>query len=338
MKKRSQLVIPVFIPHEGCPYRCAFCNQSNISGTNSHNDHEKIQDVIRQYLRVHDINSLPDFREVAFYGGSFTGLTFERQKKLFNSVRPWIISKHIHSIRVSTHSLLVNESNISFLKDNNVRVVELGIQSTNNKVLRAVGRPCDIETVKDTVHLIRKNRLGLGLQLMPGLPGDEEAIFFKSVNDVIELKPDFVRIYPTLVIKNTQLYEMYKAKKYIPWNLDRMILLVKESMKKFKNANIPVIRVGLHSDPSMLENFIAGPYHPSFRYLVESLIARDKMAALIDRLEIIPSVITFKVPSREVSLYLGHKKDNIQALRNQFGIKTILFQQPGNHEDLQLVA
>ena len=338
MKKRSQLVIPVFIPHEGCPYRCAFCNQSKISGTNSHNDHEKIQDVIRQYLRVHDINSLPDFREVAFYGGSFTGLTFERQKKLFNAVRPWIISNHIHSIRVSTHSLLVNETNISFLKDNSVRVVELGIQSTNNKILRAVGRPCDIETVKDAVHLIRKNGLGLGLQLMPGLPGDEEAIFLKSVNDVIELKPDFVRIYPTLVIKNTQLYEMYKAKKYIPWSLDRMILLVKESMKKFKNANIPVIRVGLHSGPSMLKNLIAGPYHPSFRYLVESLIARENMVTLIDRLENVPSIIIFKVPSRQVSLYLGHKKDNIQALRNQFGIKKIMFQQTGNHEGLELVA
>ena len=155
---------------------------------------------------------------------------------------------------------------------------------------------------------------------------------------MIELEPDFVRIYPTLIIKNTQLYEMYKAKKYIPWSLKRMIELVKESMKKFKNANIPVIRVGLHAEPSMLENLIAGPYHPSFRYLVESLIARDKMAALIDRLEIIPPIITFKVPSREVSLYLGHKKDNIQALRNQFGVKNIIFQQTGNHEDLQLVA
>ncbi len=338
MKKRTQLIIPIFIPHEGCPYRCAFCNQSKISGTNRRKDDQNIQNVIREYFSALDGTALPDIREVAFYGGSFTGLSFERQKQLFNAVQPWIVSKHIHSIRISTHSLLVNETNISFLKDNNVRVVELGIQSTDNTVLRAVGRPCDIKTVKDAVHSIRKNGLGLGLQLMPGLPGDEENIFLKSVNDVIELKPDFVRIYPTLIIKNTQLYEMYKANKYIPWSLNRMIGLVKESMKKFKNANIPVIRVGLHSDPSMLENLIAGPYHPSFRYLVESLIARDKMAALINRLEIIPSMITFKVPSREVSLYLGHKKDNIQALKNQFGIKTILFQQTGNHEDLQLVA
>ena len=338
MKKRSQLVVPVFIPHEGCPYRCAFCNQSKISGTNKQDDHNNIHNVIKKYLSALDKNSLPEIREIAFYGGSFTGLTFERQKQLFNTVRPWIVSGEIHSIRVSTHSLLINETNISFLKDNNVRIVELGIQSTNNRVLRAVGRPCEFETVKNAVHLIRKNGLGLGLQLMPGLPGDEETIFLKSVNDVIELGPDFVRIYPTLIIKNTQLYELYKEKKYIPWGLDRMIGLVKESMKKFKKANIPVIRVGLHADPSMLENLIAGPYHPSFRYLVESLIARDKMAALIDRLEIIPQIITFKVPSREVSLYLGHKKDNIQALKNIFGIKKIIFQQVGNLENLQMIA
>ena len=338
MKKRGQLVIPVFIPHEGCPYRCAFCNQSKISGTNRQSDHKYIQNVIRKYFSSLDTNSVPEIREVAFYGGSFTGLTIERQRQLFDEVRPWILSGHIHSIRISTHSLLVNETNISFLKDNNVRIVELGIQSTSNKVLRAVGRPCEIETVKAAVHQIKKNGLRLGLQLMPGLPEDEESIFLQSVNDAIQLEPDFVRIYPTLVIKNTQLYEMYKAKKYVPWSLNRMIGLVKESVKKFKNANIPVIRVGLHADPSMLENLIAGPYHPSFRYLVESLIARDKMAALIDRLETIPPIITFKVPSREVSLYLGHKKDNIQALRNKFGVKNIIFQQTGNHEDLHLVA
>ena len=115
-------------------------------------------------------------------------------------------------------------------------------------------------------------------------------------------------------------------------------IVVKEAMKKFKIANIPIIRVGLHADPSMLENFVAGPYHPSFRYLVDSLIARDEMTALIEQLNFIPSVITFKVPSREVSLYLGHKNDNIQALRKQFGIKKIIFQQTGNHEVLQLGA
>jgi histone acetyltransferase (RNA polymerase elongator complex component) len=338
VKRRNQLIIPVFIPHEGCPYRCAFCNQSKITGVNQQSDEIVVNQTIRSYLDIFDSESLPEKREVAFYGGSFTGLPEERQKRLLHAVQPSIQSGEVHSIRVSTHSLLVNPRNISLLKDNNVKTVELGIQSTNDRVLQAVGRPCDFETVESAVDSIRKNRLELGLQLMPGLPEDNETIFMKSVSDVIGLKPDFVRIYPTLVIKNTKLYEMYKLGEYIPWKLNRMVRLVKEAILAFQKENIPVIRVGLHSDPSMLENLVDGPYHPAFRYLVDSLIAREKMFGMIDRLQRIPQTLTFKVPSRQVSLYLGHKKDNIQAIQNMYGINNILIQQIGDQENLELVA
>ena len=338
MKRRNQLIIPVFIPHEGCPYRCAFCNQSKITGVNQQSDEIVVNQTIRSYLDIFDSESLPEKRELAFYGGSFTGLPEDRQKRLLHAVQPSIQSGEVYSIRVSTHSLLVNLRNISLLKDNNVKTVELGIQSTNDRVLQAVGRPCDFETVESAVDSIRKNRLELGLQLMPGLPEDNETIFMKSVSDVIGLKPDFVRIYPTLVIKNTKLYEMYKLGEYIPWKLNRMVRLVKEAILAFQKENIPVIRVGLHSDPSMLENLVDGPYHPAFRYLVDSLIAREKMFCMIDRLQRIPQTLTFKVPSRQVSLYLGHKKDNIQAIQNMYGINNILIQQIGDQEKLQLVA
>jgi histone acetyltransferase (RNA polymerase elongator complex component) len=338
VKKRNQLIIPVFIPHEGCPYRCAFCNQSKITGVNQQSDEIIVSQTIQSYLDVFDSESLPDKREVAFYGGSFTGLPEERQKRLLHAVQPSIRSGAVHSIRVSTHSLLVSPQKISLLKENNVKTVELGIQSTNDRVLQAVGRPCDFKTVKSAVDSIRKNGLGLGLQLMPGLPEDDENIFMKSVQDVIGLTPDFVRIYPTLVIKNTELYEMYKLGKYLPWKLNRMVRLVKDSLIEFQKKNIPVIRVGLHADPSMLESLVDGPYHPAFRYLVDSLIARDKMFDLIDQLQKIPQTLTFKVPSRQVSLYLGHKKDNIQAIQNMYGINNILIQQIGDQEELQLVA
>ena len=338
MKRRNQLIIPVFIPHEGCPYRCAFCNQSKITGVNQQSDEIIVRQTIQSYLDVLDSEVLPEKREVAFYGGSFTGLPEERQKRLLHAVEPSIYSGEVHSIRVSTHSLLVNSHNISLLKENNVKTVELGIQSTNDRVLQAVGRPCDFDTVKSAVDTIRKDGLRLGLQLMPGLPEDDENIFMKSVQDVIGLMPDFVRIYPTLVIKNTELYEMYKLGKYLPWKLNRMVRLVKDALIAFQKENIPVIRVGLHADPSMLENFVDGPYHPAFRYLVDRLIAREKMFNLIDQLQKIPEAITFKVPSRQVSLYLGHKKDNIQAIQNMYGINNILIQQIGDQEDLQLVA
>ena len=338
MKRRNQLIIPVFIPHEGCPYRCAFCNQSKITGVDQQSDEIVVEQTIQSYLDVLDSDNLPKKREVAFYGGSFTGLSEERQRRLLHAVQPSIQSGEVHSIRVSTHSLLVNPNNISLLKENNVKTVELGIQSTNDRVLHAVGRPCDFETVKSAVDSIRKHGLSLGLQLMPGLPEDDETIFMKSVKDVIVLKPDFVRIYPTLVIKNTKLYEMYKLGEYIPWKLNRMVRLVKDALLAFQEENIPVIRVGLHSDTSMLENLVDGPYHPSFRYLVDSLIAREKMFDLIDELQSLPKTLTFRVPSRQVSLYLGHKKDNIQAIQNMYGINNIFIQQIGDQEDLQLVA
>jgi histone acetyltransferase (RNA polymerase elongator complex component) len=338
VKRRNQLIIPVFIPHEGCPYRCAFCNQSKITGVDQQSDEVIVGQTIQSYLDVFDSESLPEKREVAFYGGSFTGLSEERQKRLLHAVQPSIQSGEIHSIRVSTHSLLVNPHNLSLLKENSVRTVELGIQSTNDRVLQAVGRPCDFETVKSAVDSIRKKSLRLGLQLMPGLPEDDESIFMKSVKDVIGLKPDFVRIYPTLVIRNTKLYEMYKLGEYLPWKLDRMVRLVKDALLAFQKENISVIRVGLHSDPSMLENLVDGPYHPAFRYLVDSLIAREKMFDMIDGLQSLPKTLTFKVPSRQVSLYLGHKKDNIQAIQKLYGINNIFIQQIGDHEDLQLVA
>ena len=338
MKKRSQLVIPVFIPHEGCPYRCAFCNQSKITGTHVRSEQEIVHETIRTYLDALDSNNLPEKREVAFYGGSFTGLTVERQRKLFDAVMPWIKTGHIASIRVSTHSLLVDDINISFLKDNFVQVVELGVQSTNKDVLSAVGRPCGFATVQSAVKSIRKRELTLGLQLMPGLPKDDESTFLQSVKDVISLRPDFVRIYPTLVIRNTRLFELYNTGEYSPWSLDRMLQLVKVAMIEFEKAGIPVIRVGLHSDPSMLENLVDGPYHPSFRYLVDSLIARDKMVLLIEQLKKIPPDLTFKVPSNKVSLYLGHKKSNIRVIKKIFGINNIFLQQIDNQENLQLVA
>ena len=301
-------------------------------------DQEIVHETIQTYLDALGPNNLPEKREVAFYGGSFTGLTVERQSNLIDAVIPWIKTDHIHSIRVSTHSLLVDDINISFLKDNFVQVVELGIQSTNNDVLSAVGRPCRFATVQDAVKSIRKRNLSLGLQLMPGLPKDDESTFLQSVKDVIDLRPDFVRIYPTLVIRNTTLFEMYSRGEYLPWSLDRMLQLVKAAMIEFEKVDIPVIRVGLHSDPSMLENLVDGPYHPSFRYLVDSLIARDKMVSMIERLKNIPPELTFIVPSNKVSLYLGHKKNNIDKIKKLFGINNIFLQQTGNQEDLKLVA
>lgn len=338
MKDKKYLIVPIFVSHEGCPYRCSFCNQSNITGSNEKADRTKIKETLRTHLEDLDHNCLPDVRELAFFGGSFTGIPLERQEYLLSSVQPWILSGQIQSIRVSTHALFVDRARLARLKKYSVETVELGIQSTDNEVLKLVGRECPFEVVQSAVSRIREMGFRLGLQLMPGLPGDSEKIFQKSVDDVINLGPDFVRIYPTLVIKNTGIFDMYQQGTFTPWDMERMIEAVKKAVIQFEAAGIPVIRVGLHPDKSLLDNFVEGPYHPSFRYLVDSRIARDQMIHTIKALKDIPSSITFRVPSRKLSQFLGHKKENLSVIKSIFGLESINVRQDSVLEQLELVA
>ena len=201
-----------------------------------------------------------------------------------------------------------------------------------------VGRECPFNVILSAVYKIRKMGFRLGLQLMPGLPGDSEKKFRKSVKDVINLSPDFVRIYPTLVVKNTGLFDMYRQGTFTPWGLERMIEVVKEAVVQFERAGIPVIRVGLHPDQSLLKNYVDGPFHPSFRYLVDSRIARDQMINMIRALKQIPSSITFRVPAKRLSNFVGHKKENLSIIKNIFGLESINVQQGAIMEHLGLVA
>jgi histone acetyltransferase (RNA polymerase elongator complex component) len=338
VKKKKHAIIPVFVSHEGCPYRCSFCNQAKITGIEKKTDKRMLQKILRTHLDIKNSAHVPDKRELAFFGGSFTGIPLERQEYLLSAVQPWLLSGEIQSIRVSTHALLIDVIRLALLKKNHVKTVELGIQSTDNEVLELAGRECPFSVVQSAVKHIHAMGFSLGLQLMPGLPGDSEKKFQKSVADVISLSPDFVRIYPTLVIKNTGLFEMYKQGTFSPWKLDRMIETVKDAVMKFEKAGIKVIRIGLHPDPSLMENFVDGPFHPSFRYLVDSSIARERMIMMISSLKQIPLSITFRVPARKVSLYLGHKKENLKIIKNIFKLNSIKLQQDASREYLELVA
>ena len=297
-----------------------------------------LKDILRTHLEDLDRDNLPSRRELAFFGGSFTGIPLERQKYLLSAVQPWVLSGEIQSVRVSTHALFIDDMKLSLLRKNHVETVELGIQSTDEEVLKLAGRECPLDVIQSAVDKIHKTRFRLGLQLMPGLPGDNEEKFQKSVDNVISLKPSFVRIYPTLVIKNTGIFDMYQQGTYTPWSLERMIEAVKEAVVKFEQAGIKVIRVGLHPDPSLMESYVAGPFHPSFRYLVDSRIMRERMINMIRSLKQVPLSVTFRVPTRRVSLYLGHKKENLSIIKSIFGLDSISLQQDAIKDHLELVA
>jgi histone acetyltransferase (RNA polymerase elongator complex component) len=335
---RKQLIVPIFIPHQGCPYRCVFCNQTEISGQDKKADREKVLKPLQTYLKTLPLDELPEYREAAFYGGTFTGLPIERQKFLLSLIQPWIKDELIHAIRVSTHSLFIDPERLELLRVNNVKTVELGVQSTDPEVLKLAGRDTPIELLSKSAAMIRKNDFKLGLQLMPGLPGDTIQKFLKSVDDVLEMKPDFVRLYPALVIRNTALHDMYVRGAYRPWTIEKTIEALVAAVKKFSQAEIPVIRIGLHPEPSLLEGYVDGPIHPSMRYLVDCRISLERMVGILSQQGKLPDKVLFKVPSKQVSTYTGHKKENLIKLKDQFSLHEVSIQKGNDDCVLELVA
>ena len=335
---KKQLIVPIFIPHQGCPYRCVFCNQTEISGQDKKADRDKVLKPLQSYLKTLPLEELPEYREAAFYGGTFTGLPIDRQKYLLSLLQPWLEDGSIHAIRVSTHSLFIDSEKLELLKTNGVKTVELGVQSTDSEVLKHAGRETPMELLSKSAALIKKNDFKLGLQLMPGLPGDTVQKFIKSVNDVLEMKPDFVRLYPALVIRNTALHDMYNKGEYRPWDLGKTIEALSIAVKKFTKAGVPVIRIGLHPEPSLLEGYVDGPIHPSIRYLVDCKISLEKMIGILNMQEKLPDKVLFKVPSKQVSTYTGHKKENIIKLKDQFSLGEVSVQSGNDNCELELVA
>jgi len=319
----NRLIIPIFIPHQGCPYRCSFCDQKNISGVNMKTDKELVESTIDQYLKSSDSNARSKVCEVAFYGGSFTGLPLDRQSSLLSYVQPLIKEGKVQNIRVSTHPLFINEENLRNLRSFGVTTVELGIQSTDQNVLMRSGRECSWSAMDDAVKMIRGFGFNLGLQMMSGLPEDTEKTFAQTVKDVLNWNPDFVRIYPTLVIKGTEIHEMYLNKTFVPWSLEKTISVLKEAVLKFRNRKIPIIRLGLPSEPSMLENFVAGPYHPSIRYLIDCSIGLDELSAMVKELPVSQKSISFQVPMKKLSIYKGHKLENVNKIKESFNLNEV---------------
>ena len=338
MKKKKKLIVPIFIPHEGCPYRCIFCSQIDITGTRYKADKIHVLEVLKTYLGPNLNASKTRKCEVAFYGGSFTGLPKERQKKLLSVLRPFLDSGRIDSIRLSTHPLFIDSDRLDLIKANGVKTIELGVQSTSEQVLKKSGRPCSKLGLIKSVHLIKERNFLLGLQLMLGLPGDNESIFQNSVIDVVNMKPDFVRLYPTLVLRHTALFSMYEKGLYTPWSLERTLKSLKYAIKLFKQFNIPVIRVGVQPDRTLEENLVAGPFHPSLRYLVDCQLCLDSMVEKIFSITRLPKKILFRVPKKLLSVYIGNKRENINYIKDRFGFKEVILRGEDLCREIQLVT
>ncbi|RJP58552.1 MAG: radical SAM protein [Deltaproteobacteria bacterium] len=318
-------IIPIFVPHLGCPHQCIFCNQRNITGVSDPaTTPNLLEETVSLYLETW--GKKDGFKtQIAFYGGSFTGLDLELQKSLLSRAHNFISRGEVSSIRISTRPDYIDSEIVSLLEDYGVDTVELGVQSMADRVLTLSGRGHTSADVEMAVETIKGYDLELGLQIMPGLPGDTPDLIMNTVDKIIKIGPDFVRIYPTLVIKDTPLEKLYLRGGFLPMTLDEAVSICKNALVKFKIADIPVIRLGLQSTPELERQgtIIAGPYHPSFRHLVESAIFFDMAERLIEKSPLYDERLTFRVTSEDYSYFCGQKNGNIAKLKERYKKKDI---------------
>lgn len=314
--------IPIFVPHRGCPFDCVFCNQKRITGTQEEVTAQSVKSTIEQYLKT-----LPKENrriETAFFGGSFTGIPMEEQKELLSVAYEYLQKGLIDGIRLSTRPDYINRDILDNLKKYGVTTIELGVQSMADDVLKSANRGHSRENVINSVNLIKEYDFTLGLQMMTGLPGDTDEKSLYTADEIIKLKPDIVRIYPTLTIKDTFLEKMYYLGKYKPQTLEEAVNLSKRLLLKFEEHNITVIRIGLQSTDEICENgsVVAGPVHSSFRELVESSIYYDIIS---DKLKTDCKKAEVFVNPKEISKAVGNKKNNITKFKNEKNIEIKIY-------------
>lgn len=274
---KSYYIIPIFVPHEGCPHNCVFCNQDRITGVDEEVTAQIVRNTINDYLDT--IQSENATIEVSFFGGTFTGVKEEKQKELLTVAKEFKDKKLIDKIRLSTRPDYINDYILTYLKEYGVDIIELGVQSLDAEVLRKAGRGHSVDDVVNASRLIKEYNFVLGHQIMPGLPGDTFEKDIKTAEKSISMKPDICRIYPSLVIKDTPMEEMYNRQEYIPYSLEGAVYISTIMYEIFRRNEINVIRIGLQPTESINEgkDIVAGPFHPSFRELVEGNLIVDKI-------------------------------------------------------------
>ena len=261
-------IIPIFIPFQGCPFHCVYCQQEDITATPAQLPSiDQILKKIQTYLATRRPDKYSHV-EVAFYGGTFTGLPSQDIQNMLSAVRPYLERGQVNQVRASTKPDYISPEILDFISPYGLNTIELGVQSFDDDVLKQVGRGYISAQVTSAVQILRNSGFKVGLQLMPGLPGADEAEALLSVEKAIQLQPDFVRIYPTIVLKNTALARLYQRGLYQPWSLEQAIQICRKIQSKFNAANIPIIKMGLEFSSNEREGILAGPYHPNFRQLL----------------------------------------------------------------------
>lgn len=324
---KKQYIIPIFVPHLGCPNDCVFCNQKSISGQTKQVTKEDVKNIIEEHLKYIKKDSKV---EVAFFGGSFTGIEEEKQEELLSTAYEYIKQKKVDSIRISTRPDYIDKKILKRLKKYKVKTIELGVQSANDYILKKAGRGHTFEDVVKASKLIRWYGFDLGHQMMVGLPESTTVDEINTAKQLIKLKPKMVRIYPVLVIKNTKLEKDYNDGKYKPLTVIQAVEVCKELVKLFVKKHIEVIRIGLQPTDTITNpdndksEVLAGPFHPAFRQLVESGMWYDVIVEKIKQLNTKVKEVVVTVNPADVNNVIGQRKDNINNLRDVYDVNLIV--------------
>lgn len=321
--------IPIFIPHLGCPFHCIFCDQKRISSQHQVPGISEMTAIIEQHLATIPLDA--DI-EIAFFGGNFTSLPVTMQETYLQAAFPYLKSGRVQSVRLSTRPDCIDPNILDRLAKYGVKTVELGVQSLDEHVLQASGRAYHPDQVFAACKLIQAYGMQLGIQLMVGLPGDNLEADLRTIKAVTDIRPDLVRIYPTLVIAGTALEEMYRQGRYTPLELPQAVKIVAGMYVKLQQHDIKVIRMGLQPSEDLLQpgTVVAGPFHPAFGELVEQEVcqqqARQAIKEYFEHYGVVRDIILF-VNHREVSKLVGHKKNNIKVLQQDFQLDQIKVRQ-----------
>ncbi len=327
---KKQYIIPIFVPHLGCPNDCIFCNQKSISGQKENMTKEKAKEIIEDYLE--NIKAEEAEVEIAFYGGSFTAIEAKQQEELLETAYQYIQAGKVESIRISTRPDAIDKETLKRLKKYKVKNIELGVQSANDYILKRSNRGHNFATVKKASKMIRWNGFKLGHQMMVGLPESTRIDEINTAKALIKLKPKMVRIYPVLIVKNTRLEEEYNQGKYEPLPLVQAVEVCKELVRMFADKKIDIIRVGLQNTEEIAEpgtkesEVVAGPYHPAFRQLVESALWYDAVVGKIKKLNVKVKEVEVTVNPIDSNNVIGHKKENVLKLKETYDVDLILRQ------------
>ena len=277
---KRMAIIPIFIPHKGCPNDCVFCNQKKITARQKPFSAEDVSRRIEEYLPTLENRGLAVI-ETAFFGGSFTGIPMEEQREYLSIAKKYKDEGRIQRIRLSTRPDYIDHGILSNLKRYGVDTIELGAQSFDEEVLRLSNRGHGAEAIYKSAEKIKEYGFELGIQLMIGLPGDSREKSLYSAGEAVKTGPAAARLYPTVIIKETALYDAYMAGTYLPFSQEEMLEITKDMYLILTRAGIPVIRVGLKSTDLINDKegsaAVAGTYHPAFRQLVCARIAREEL-------------------------------------------------------------